>query len=302
MSTGSVHSDLKKTPPKLTMSPWNISIFRFLLTYLAPKRAASDQVETSIQTFDGVALRIHKPKDVEPNSALIWIHGGGLIVGTPAQDDWRCTALAEELGLLVISVKYRLAPEHVYPAAIDDCYATWMTVQKQAQDLGLDPEKIVIGGASAGGGLAATLALRIRDEGGVQPVGQLLVYPMLDDRTTLRTDIDPKKHFVWNNKSNRTGWQSYLGAHFGGETLPNYAAASRHEDLRSLPPTWIGVGSLDLFYDEDLEYAKRLRASDVPTVLEIIEGGYHGFDEIDVESPISKTFMNKMLDFLRPLI
>jgi len=302
MSTGTVHPELKKTPPKLTMSAWNIRIFRFLLTYLAPKRESSLYVETSTKDLDGIQLRIHKPKSVEPTSALLWIHGGGLIVGTPAQDDWRCAQIAERLGVLVVAIQYRLAPEHVYPAAIDDCFATWMVVQKYAKDLGLNPHKIAIGGASAGGGLAANLALRIRDAGGVQPVGQLLVYPMLDDRTALRSDVHPKGHFVWNNKSNMTGWRSYLGIHFNVEKVPKYAVASRHDNLQDLPPVWIGVGTLDLFYDEDLEYANRVKDSDVPTVLETVEGAYHGFDEIDRASTVSESFMNNMIEFLRPLL
>ena len=302
MSNGIVHPDLKKNPPKLTMSPWNIRIFRFLLTYLAPKRESSLQVETSTKNLDGIELRVHKPKSVDPTSALLWIHGGGLIVGTPSQDDWRCTKIAEELGILVVAVQYRLAPDHVYPAAIDDCYATWMVVQKYAQELGVNPHTIAIGGASAGGGLAANLALRIRDADGVQPVGQLLVYPMLDDRTALRTDVNPTGHFVWNNKSNLTGWSSYLGPHFGSEKLPDYAAAARQDNLQNLPPVWIGVGTLDLFYDEDIEYAKRVRASSVSVDIEIVEGGYHGFDEIDAAATISESFIDKMINFLRPLL
>ena len=302
MSTGPVHPELKKTPPKLTMSSWNIRVFRFLLTYLAPNRERSVQVETSTKNLDGIQLRIHKPKSVEPTSALLWMHGGGLIVGTPAQDDWRCAQIAERLGVLVVAVQYRLAPEHVYPAAIDDCYATWMVVQKYAKELGLDPRKIAIGGASAGGGLAANLALRIRDTGGVQPVAQLLVYPMLDDRTALRTDINPKGHFVWNNKSNMTGWRSYLGTYFTTEKVPQYAAAARHDNLQDLPPIWLGVGTLDLFYDEDVEYAKRAKDSGVSMVMETVEGAYHGFDEIDGGSTVSESFMNNMIEFLRPLL
>ena len=295
------HPDLKKKAPNITIRPKSIWFFRVLLRYIAPREKSISSVQTSIKYLDGVEMRFHIPKDTNPTSLLIWIHGGGLIVGQPSQDDYRCSVFAKELGIAVVAVKYRLAPQHPYPAAIDDCFAVWKTIQTHAVSLGINPHKIAIGGASAGGGLAANLALRIRDEGGIQPVCQLLVYPMLDDRTILRTDIAAKENYVWNNVSNATGWNSYLKTVDMTKT-PKYAAASRHLHLENLPPAWIGVGSLDLFYKEDLDYGNRLSQAGVSTVLEVVQGGYHGFEDFDKDAPVSKEFVSKMIHFLRPLL
>ena len=296
--TEKVHPDLTKKIPTLTFSRWNIKLIRFFMKYLTPKPTPHDSIETSTVILDGIEMRVHKPKANGSTSALLWIHGGGLIVGNPSQDDGRCAEFAEKLNIVVVAVKYRLAPEHPYPGAIDDCYAAWSAIQKNHLELGINPESIVIGGASAGGGLAACLALRIRDESKQQPLGQLLVYPMLDDRTTLNTEFHPKEHLVWNNQSNLTGWGAYLGDELGKETISLFAAAGRHDNLQNLPPVWIGVGTLDLFHDEDLKYANRLKTSGVSTTLVVVDGGYHAFDMLDEQAQISIDFVSSMIDFL----
>ena len=297
MSTN-LHPDLQKKVPSLTFSRWNIKLFRFAMKYLSPKHEPRDSIETSIVVLDGIELRVHKPKAKDFTSALLWIHGGGLIIGDPNQDDGRCAEFAERLQITVIAVKYRLAPEHPSPAAIDDCFAAWSAIQEHHEELGINPQSVVIGGASAGGGLAASLALRVRDEGAQHPRGQLLVYPMLDDRTTQDIQINPKGHLVWNNQSNATGWGAYLGDALGQDTIPPYAAAARHDNLDNLPQTWIGVGTLDLFHDEDLAYAERLITNDISTTVHIVEGGYHGFDALDEQAQVSKDFVSAMVDFL----
>ena len=302
MPDNKLHLDLTKKVPNLTISPWMIPIFQVLMRFMTPKGSMPDSVETSIIHLDGIEMRLHTPKDKEYSSMLLWIHGGGLIIGDPSQDDTKCAKFVEEMGVAVIAIRYRLAPKYPFPAAIDDCYAVWCAVQKHAPDMGIDPNRIAIGGASAGGGLAANLALRIRDDGGIQPAAQLLVYPMLDDRTTLRTDVGLKEHMVWNNKSNTTGWGSYLGKLRGADEVPPYAVAARHTDLQSLPPTWIGIGTLDLFFDENVEYYNRLKEAGVSIEFEQIEGAYHGFDGMDPEATISKAFDSKMVEFLRPLM
>lgn len=135
---------------------------------------------------------------------------------------------------------------------------------------------------------------------GVQPIAQLLVYPMLDDRTALRSDIGLKDTPVWNRRSNFTGWSSYLGQdNVGAKSLPKYAVPARTEDLSNLPPTWVGVGTLDLFYDEDIVYVERLKSAGVPTTLDVVEGGYHGFYLTDPEAAVSRKFVESILDFLR---
>jgi acetyl esterase/lipase len=158
---------------------------------------------------------------------------------------------------------------------------------------------VAVGGASAGGGLAACLAQRLRDEGGRQPAAQLLVYPMLDDRTASLRELDDAGHLVWHNRSNRAGWSAYLGGAPGAPEIPAYAAAARRDDLRGLPPAWIGVGDLDLFWDEGRAYAERLEAAEVPVELLEIPGAPHGFDVMAPDVPLAHTFVASQAAFLR---
>ena len=203
-----------------------------------------------------------------PLPALLWVHGGGYVLGTAAQDDSVCGHFAQSLGIVVAAVEYRLAPEHPFPVPLHDCYdaLTWLARQPQ-----VDPSRIAVGGASAGGGLAAALALLAHERGEVQLAFQLLAYPMLDDRTAARTDIAESNFRLWNNTSNRFGWQSYTGYPPGSVEVSGLAAPSRYDDLSGLPPAWIGVGTLDLFHDEDLAYESRLREAGVECELEIVQ-------------------------------
>ena len=168
-------------------------------------------------------------------------------------------ALVREAGVAVAAVNYRLAPAHPFPAPIDDCYAALRWLHAEAKGLDVLPERIAIGGSSAGGGLAAALALMAHDRKEVSVAFQLLIYPMLDDRTALRTDMDMSRVRLWNNKCNQFGWASYLQREPGGVDVHPYAAPARRESLSGLPSSWIGVGTFDLFHDEDVSYAKRLR-------------------------------------------
>lgn len=239
-------------------------------------------VEVAVHDLPGGAtVRVHTPvaERTTAGGALLWVHGGGTVIGAAAQDDRLCSELARDLGLVVASVDYRLAPEHPYPAALDDCAAALAWLHGQADDLGLDPARVAVGGASAGGLLAASLAQRATDEG-LAVAFQLLVYPMLDDRTALRSDHGGRGRFMWTPASNAYAWTAYLG-HAPTEDatdLPPYAVPARRADLSGLPPAWIGVGDLDLFHDEDLEYAARLRAAGVGCELHVEPGMYHAAD------------------------
>ncbi|CAN0506825.1 unnamed protein product, partial [Phaeothamnion confervicola] len=174
--------------------------------------------------------------------------------------------------MTVVSVDYRLAPEHPFPLPSDDCLAAWHWLQNSAASLGIDPARVAIGGASAGGGLAAGLAQRIHDTGGIQPIAQWLMAPMLDDRTAACRELDDIKHPVWTNRMNRAAWRSYLDREPGAEDLPAYAAPGRRGDLTGLPPTFIGVGDIDLFYEEGRRYADGLRQHGVAVAFETIRG------------------------------
>lgn len=226
-------------------------------------------------------------------AALLWIHGGGFVIGDVCQSEAFCAVTARELGIVVVSVEYRLAPEHPFPAPLDDVVAAWQWLQESAGSLGVDQQRIAIGGESAGAGLAACLVQRLHDAGGVQPVGQWLFAPMLDDRTAARRELDQRQHRVWNNAANRTGWGAYLGVEPGAPELPEYAAAARRADLRGLPPAWIGVGDIDLFAEEDRDYAERLRDAGVECSVDLVPGAPHGFEVWASDTGVSRRFLER---------
>ena len=226
-----------------------------------------------------VMVRVYTPSGIEgPVPALYWIHGGGMVLGDVPMDDLNCKGVALEMGCVVASVEYRLAPEHPHPAPIEDCYAGLKWLAENADGLGVDSSRIAIGGASAGGGLAAALALLARDRAEAQIIFQQLIYPMLDDR-----NITPASHYVqhpkvWNRKANIAGWSALLGKPAGSDGVSPYASPARAEDLSGLPPAFIIVGELDLFVDEDIEYAQRLIQAGVPVELHVFPGAFHGSD------------------------
>jgi acetyl esterase/lipase len=234
--------------------------------------------------------RVYRPREPRSGRVLLWIHGGGLVMGDPVQDDRFCAETARELGITVVSARYRLAPEHPYPAALEDCHAAWAWAREQTADL-------VVGGQSAGGGLAAALVQRLCDEG-ERPVAQWLFCPMLDDRTAARRALDELRHRVWDNRLNRFGWHAYLGREPGAAIVPHYAVPARRENLAGLPPTWIGVGDIDLFHDEDAEYARRLRAAGAETTFHVVPGAPHGFEAWAPDSGFTRVYLAAAREWL----
>ena len=230
--------------------------------------------------------------------AVLWIHGGGMIVGTPQFEALGSGRVARDLGVVVVSPDYRLAPEHRFPAGLDDCMATLRWMRDHAEELGIDQDRIAVMGGSAGGGLAAAVAQRSHDEG-ITLRAQVLVYPMLDDRTVLREDDAGRGRFGWTPAANRFGWTAYLGREPRLSDAPAYAAPARRSDLAGLPPTWIGVGDLDLFYDEDVAYADNLTTSGVPCELVTVAGMYHGADGIAPKASVLQDFRRGMTEHLR---
>lgn len=265
-----------------------------------PKQKIVEGVALSTDTIGENDVRIYTPEGGGDGSALLLIHGGGLLGGEAYINDWGGSNYAKQLGITVISPGYRKAPANRAPAALDDCYAAWNWLLENAERLHLDPARIAIGGISAGGGLAACLAQRLFDQGGPQPVAQLFHYPMFDDRTAANRSLDADKHIMWNNQSNRVGWESYLGAsNVGARTLPPYVSASRREDLSGLPPAWIGVGDVDLFYEENVDYARRLKDAGVECELVAVPGAPHGFDFFGKETELVIDYQQKFMDFLK---
>lgn len=213
-------------------------------------------------------------------TAVVWMHGGGYLLGRAEQEVPLLAELAAELGVVGVSVDYRLAPEHPHPAPVEDAYAALAWVHGHADELGIDRDRVIVAGESAGGGLAAALSTLARDRAELPIAKQLLVYPMLDDRTAgPDAELTPfAGQFMWTPASNRFGWRSLLGQEPGSPGISPYASAARTEDLRGLPPTYIEVGNLDLFVDEDVAYAHRLIKVGAPTELHVIAGAVHGYN------------------------
>jgi acetyl esterase/lipase len=224
-----------------------------------------------------VRVLVHLPTAKQgPLPALLWMHGGGYIMGSA--EDLTLTSIVSAIGCAAVSVDYRLAPETPYPGPIEDCYAALKWLSTHGDELGIDPTRIAVGGSSAGGGLAAALALLTRDRGEFSLMFQFLLAPMLDDRTcTLEQPHPYTGEFIWTPEANCFGWTSLLGQEPGGSDVSPYAAPARAEHLEGLPATFINVGALDLFLEEDLEYARRLMRAGVPTELHVYPGAYHGF-------------------------
>lgn len=301
---GDVHDELRD--PKLYL-PTTISndvalkIGRTLLGAAPPGPIVPGvTVATERITAPGrpdVRVLVYEPAErARPSGALVWIHGGGLIMGTPEQGNALCSRFAAELGIVVVSVDYRLAPEHPFPAGLDDCVTALAWTHEKAERLGIDPARVAVGGDSAGGGLAAALAQRAHDEGGPSICFQLLQYPMLDDRTALRDGADT---FVWTRASNRYAWQAYLGHPVGQDETRPYSVPARRDDLTGLPPAWIGVGSIDLFQVECAAYALRLEASGVRVDHLEVPGMYHAAEVFVPNAPSMVSFVDAMVEALR---
>ena len=249
----------------------------------ATDRERTELVERNVPGPSGapdVGIRIYRPKVLAGALPCIFhIHGGGFVPGKAAELEGAHLPLAADLGCCIVSVDYRLAPETRYPGAVEDCYAALAWLAGHADEIGLASDRIGVMGESAGGGLAAALALLARDRGEYRLAFQHLIYPMLDDRTCTHSDPHPfTGEFIVNAATNHFCWTSLLGQAPGGQDVPPYAAPARYEDLSGLPPAFIATGALDLFLEEDLEYARRLLRAGVPVELHVYPGAFHAFN------------------------
>jgi triacylglycerol lipase len=248
--------------------------------------AENDGVSVEKRTVPGPAgdpdidLYVMRPPSAAGPLPLIYhIHGGGYIVGSVPTFEGMLRATVADVGCALVSVEYRLAPETVFPGAIEDAYAGLAWCFANAENEGFDAARIGVMGESAGGGFAAALALLARDRGEHELAFQHLIYPMLDDRTGVTSEPhDYAGEFVWPAENNRFGWGALLGREPGGADVSPYAAAARATDLSGLPPAYIHTGALDLFVEENIEYARRLIRAGVPTELHVYPGAFHGFE------------------------
>jgi acetyl esterase/lipase len=253
-----------------------------------------------LERADGSQLRvrIYRPFTTAARGALLYVHGGGMIVSTVEDYDARCMHYCTNTGLPVVSVDYPLAPEAPYPAQIDDALTALQWMHDNADEHGWDSSRIGIGGDSAGGGLTAGAVLKNRDTDGPSLACQMLVYPMLDDRNTVPDSRFPKQFQIWTYVDNETGWDAYLCGLADRSDVPIYAAPARATDLSGLPPTYIDTGTLDIFHDEDLAYAKKMLADGVEVEGHIWNGAPHGFDYFAPSAAIAKKAWDCRFAFL----
>ena len=286
------------------LSTASLAFYRMVVRHYSPPPLPAPAIEqrTLASTGGGppipVTLVNFAPQR-PPRPAIVYLHGGGFVMGGPADQLAQLQPIAAALDCLIMAVDYRLAPETGWRGSTGDNLDALRWLHGNAAALGVDPARIAVMGASAGGGLAALLAIAARDRG-VPLRFQMLIYPMLDDRTgSIGAPPEPPGVFGWTADNNRFGWRSFLGVEPGGTGVPDGAVPARIANLRGLPPTFIGVGSLDLFIDEDRAYARRLAAAGVATELVTVPGAFHAFDLSAPDAAVSKRFTAALIDALR---
>ncbi len=262
--------------------------------------------QPSVPGLDGdpeIPLLVCTPVGAPAARPLLYhIHGGGFFCNDHRTGLDQVLETAERFGATLISVGYRLAPEHRYPAQINDAYSALLWAAEHADELGIDPERIVVTGPSAGGGLSAALALTVRDQGGPRLLGQLLLCPMLDDRNNSASAMQMDDVDVWDRSYNGFGWSSLLGGAEGGADVPQYAAPARATDLTGLPPAFLDVGSAECLRDEVLAYADRIWQAGGQAELHVWPGGIHVFDQQVPEARLSKAAVAARHDWLERLL
>jgi acetyl esterase/lipase len=272
-----------------------------LLNDMSPPVLGVSTTDDEVVRDDGarIGLRWFVRDGTEGASAVVYLHGGGMICGSVDLYHSLVAAYVAASGVRMLAVDYRVAPEHPHPTPVEDCFAALGWLHEHAAELGVDPGRIAVMGDSGGGGLAAGVALLARDRG--TPLAhQILVYPMLDDRNTL-PDPELVAFAAWTYDSNRIGWTALLGDSAGGDDVPSYAAPAREQDLARLAPAYVEVGELDIFRDEDIDYARRLAAAGVSVELHVHPGAPHGFDRIAPDSGLVRRAMADRLRVLQAL-
>ncbi|MER2107088.1 MAG: alpha/beta hydrolase [Solibacillus sp.] len=260
-----------------------------------------DVADQMIEGPDGDALRvrIYKQKGATNTlPALLWIHGGGYVMGVPEGDDGLCQRFAKEANCIVVSVDYRLAPEHPYPAPLEDCYSALKWVADNSETLNIDPNRIGIAGASAGGGLTAALALLAKDRQGPSLIFQMPLYPMINDLNDNFSNKEITGNYIWNHSLNERGWSMYLGNLKDRGNIPYHAAPARAtiEELQGLPYTYTCVGQLDPFRDETLQYVTKLAQAGVDVDFHLYAGAYHGFESLNPHADMANKAIQEYID------
>lgn len=252
---------------------------------------------------DDVSVLVARPAGLRAaRGGIYFMHGGGMMLGTNRFGLEEILDWTVEFDLVVVSVEYRLAPEHKYPVPVEDCYSGLRWTVEHATELGFAPDRLVVAGGSAGGGLAACMMLLARDRGGPVAAGQMLMAPMLDDRNSTPSAYQMAGLGMWDRTANEEGWTALLGAECGGADVSPYAAAARATDLSGLPPTFIDVGSAETFRDEDVDYASRIWLAGGDAELHVWPGGFHGFEGIAPQAAISQAARAQRVQWLRRIL
>lgn len=281
----------KKVPSK----PFDLAAERRASSYAPKFKDAPPVIEKLVEVGGGApdvrVYIINGNTETEPKPAILHLHGGGYIGGSARGSIFALQLLARRLNVVIASVEYRLAPETRFPGALNDNYAALNWLYRNAPTVGADAQRIAIMGESAGGGHAAMLAIAVRDRGEIPLKLQMLIYPMLDDRTGSSRQVPSMQgEIIWTPKQNVFGWQSLLGMEPGGKAAPYGSVPARIDDLKGLAPAFIAVGTLDLFMNEDIEYARRLANANVATELYVVPGAFHGFELAAPKSKIASIF------------
>jgi acetyl esterase len=289
----------------LDLRPEYLQAIREGAAQMRPPTVIDDTLSVTDEMIAGpdanpLPLRIYRPKSTtEALPVLLWIHGGGYILGSIDDNDDLCMRFVKDANCVVVSVDYRLAPEHPYPAPIEDCYSALKWIADNAEAINIDSHRIGVAGASAGGGLTAALTLLARDRQYPSICFQMPLYPMIDDQNHTPSTNEIKEGFVWNQKTNEAGWKMYLGEIYGTEIIPAYAAPSRAEDYRNLPYTYTCVGQLDPFRDETLTYVTKLAQAGVDVEFHLYPGAYHGFEAINPNADVSVRAVNEYIQAVK---
>lgn len=267
--------------------------------------AGVEVTQHSLTTDDGATLALgwYQRSGEQPGSAALYLHGGGMIFGLEHIGRIYDLAVRDYVaasGVPMLVVDYRVAPEHPHPTPVEDCYAALCWLATNAAALGIDPDRVAVMGDSAGGGLAAAVCLLARDRGGPAVAQQILIYPMLDDRAAT-PDSSLLPYLTWTYDDNVTGWGALLGAEAGSDSVSPYAAPARATDLSGLPDTYLDVGDLDIFRNEDISYATRLADAGVPTELHVYPGCPHAFEALARSAGVSKRALSDRVRRLRSL-
>jgi acetyl esterase/lipase len=261
-----------------------------------PNVRSEDRAVPGPEGAPDISVRIYRPVDATGTlPGIYFIHGGGMILGDVEGEDPVASAICEHVGAVVVSVEYRLAPENPYPAPVEDCYAGLLWMAAHATELGFDPDRLAVYGGSAGGGLTIATVMLARDRGGPAIKFQMPIYPMIDDRNETASCHEITDIGLWDRAGNIEAWKWYLG----DGKADQYAAPARAEDLSGLPPTFIDVGTVDLFRDEDIAFAQRLMQAGVPTELHVNPGAYHAAEVFAPQSPLAERIWARRYEALR---